>query len=163
MSTPCPNCGKPLTLVIAGTPPTEPPTGQPPVSGETIYPAELQSKRKTHTNLPWKTGTRLEGPTISFDDAWIVDFTTGGSQVEPVRIQAVERQGGPMARIGILFRRSDGNVIARYASTSLTFICKVDQPSDPYKLALKANTAYAVGIYNQHANEAGPMFCDLYL
>jgi hypothetical protein len=148
-----------------GVVPVEPPVTQPPKPtepGTTVYPTELQSKHKSLSTLPWTTGTRLSGPTITHDSAWIVNFRAGAAQTRLVRIGAIEREGGPLHRVGILFRRSDGVVLQRLQSSSLSWNCLVGQPPTPYRVALEANTNYAIGIYNVNA-EQGAMFMDLYL
>jgi len=145
--------------------PVEPPVTQPPKPvepGTTVYPAELQPLHKTQSTMPWTTGTRLSGPTITHEAAWIVNFRTGAASERTVRLTAIQREGGPIRRIAILFRRSDGFVISRIDSSSITFNCLVGQPANPYRAALEANTNYAMGIYNVNA-EQGAMFADLYL
>ena len=99
---------------------------------------------------------------LTHEGAWIVNVRTGAAQAKVVRIGAVEREGGPLQRVGILFRRSDGKVLLRLQSSSLTWNCLVDQPPNAYRVPLEANTNYAVGIFNLN-DESGAMFLDLYL
>jgi hypothetical protein len=155
--------GHPCSYDDGVVPPIEPPT-QPPKPtepGTTIYPPELQPKNKSQSALPWTTGTRLSGPVITHDNAWVINFRTGAAQTRLVRIGAVEREGGPIQRVGILFRRSDGAVLQRLQSSSLSWNCLVGQPATPYRVPLEANANYAIGIFNVNA-EQGAMFCDLY-
>lgn len=142
-------------------PQPQPPEPVPP--GTTVYPAELQSKQKSQGAMPWTSGTRLNGPTVTFETAWVVNFRTGAASTRNVRLAAVEREGGPIHRIGILFRRADGLVLARYASSSLTYNCLVGQPPNTYRIALEANTNYAIGIFNETPGQQGAMYMDLYL
>lgn len=145
------------------TPPVQPPTTQPPTQpGTTVYPPELQTKHKSNSAMPWTSGTRLNGPTITHDTAWIVNFRSGAASSRDVRLTAIQREGGPIRRIAVLFRRSDGAVVGRIDSSSISFYCLVGQPPKQYRVSLEANTNYALGIYNFYA-EQGAMFCDLYL
>lgn len=143
-------------------PPVTPPVTPPTSPGTTVYPPELQPKHKSQSAMPWTTGTRLSGPTITHDTAWIVNFRTGAATSKLVRLGAVEREGGPLHRVGILFRRADGAVISRLQSSSLSWNCLVGQPPMQYRVPLEANTNYAIGIYNVN-EEQGAMFMDLYL
>jgi len=111
--------------------------------------------------MPWTNSTRLSGPEITPDTAWIVNFRTGAAATRVARLTAIEREGGPVPRIAILFRRSDGFVLQRIESSSINFICLVGQPPTPYRINLEANTNYAMGIYNKDGQ--GAMFADLYL
>jgi hypothetical protein len=157
--------GHPCSYDDGVVPPVEPPVTQPPKPtepGTTVYPPELQPKHKSQSAMPWTTGTRLSGPTITHDTAWIVNFRAGAASNRLVRLGAVEREGGPLHRIAILFRRSDGLVLQRIESSSITFNCLVGQPVTPYRVGLEANTNYAMGIFNK-SEEQGAMFADLYL
>jgi hypothetical protein len=155
--------GHPCSYDDGVVPPIVPPDPPKPTEpGTTIYPPELQPKNKSQSALPWTTGTRLSGPEIDHNTAWIINFRAGAASTRVVRLSAVEREGGPEMRVGILFRRSDGAVLQRLQSSSLTYNCLVGQPATPYRVPLEANTNYALGIYNVNA-EQGAMFCDLYL
>jgi hypothetical protein len=161
--------GHPCSYDDGVTPPVEPPIEPPvtppvtpPSTGGMVYPAELQPKNKTVTTMPWVSGTRLSGPTITHENAWVVKIHTEAPSTRNVRLTAVEREGGPIHRIAILFRCHDGAVVSRIESSSITFNILVGQPPDKYKNNLDANSDYAMGIYNVH-DEAGSMFSDLYL
>jgi hypothetical protein len=122
----------------------------------------LEPKNKNLTTMPWVSGTRLSGPTITHENAWIVKIHTEAATTRVARLSAIEREGGPIHRVAILFRCHDGAVVSRIESSSITFNLLIGQPIDKYKVNLDPNTDYAMGLYNIH-DESGAMFSDLYL